>query len=160
MRTWEASGLNTEWVRDRIDVSHMCSESWRKSRVIAGNQNLRWPCGSCGKGHVQLLSRWVLTVRHIVKEDVGDKLLDAGLSLLGAALNCDAVKVTGTQRATYSSPKGIPRQHLRSGVCGHEMATMCFWKLLLKTAIFSPSRINNDNCRGFISRRAEQLFML
>lgn len=49
-------------------------------------------------------------VRHVVKgEDVGDKLLDTGLSLLGAALNCDAVKVTDRDPKGYlptPAPKG------------------------------------------------------
>lgn len=72
-----------------------------------------------------------------------------------SSLDCDAVKVTGTQRATYPSPKGIPHQHLRSGVRGREMAKMCFWKLLCLVQVglimttveaLFPSRLGNSSC--------------
>lgn len=55
MRMCEASGLNREWMRDCVDVSHMCFKSWRKICVTAGDQTLRL----AGEVYVQSLLRWV-----------------------------------------------------------------------------------------------------
>lgn len=81
MRMCEARGLHKAWVRDHVDVSHVCLESWRKIRGTAGNQNLRLAGWFAREGLCSVTS--ALGPCPFIWEDLGDNVLKAGLSCDG-----------------------------------------------------------------------------
>lgn len=156
MRTCEASGLNTEWIRDHVDGSHMCLNSEEKpchlwqpepwAGWVAPKGGLV-SSGLCA-GSLQLATSW-WPWRQTAKCRIVSSRVQ-----LSAAVQWRCQK---PHWAAYPSRKWIPCQCLQWGVGGCEMAKIRSWKRL---CLLTFELITTMVGRGFPPFRLNDFHML